>query len=97
MMNNFNVEYQGLVHNFESYFDFEFIDNDPKHLYQVTYDTSTDSWYGMMRTSKYSNSGFDHEERYLTEEELTYCRSLIPDHDLKLVNDAEAIKAKFMV
>lgn len=80
------LTYQGLVHQFEEYYDFEFIDDNPRHLYCVTYDSGNHSWYGIMRTSKYIDSGFDHEERYLSEEELQYCINMIPDHDREIIS-----------
>jgi len=81
-----NTLYVCVVQRYENYTDYEFDDGDPCTLWTVTHDAEDNTWYGTRRTSETPYAPFEDDYTEMSAEDVTFCRSLIPDVDLPEVN-----------
>ena len=75
-------KYCGKVHRHEGYTDYEFCDENPRHLYCVSYDADIDEWYGLLLKSEFDDSAFDYEDETLKGEVVSKLVGMIPENDL---------------
>lgn len=79
-----NLRYVGMVHQFESYWDYDIDDvRDPRILYTLTYNDETNEWYGVVRRSK--SKGEDYDDNLTSDMhvgDVDQCVSVIPGGDL---------------
>ena len=69
--------FEGLVQQYDIYWDYEFTDGNPCHLYIVSYSEETNSWFGDQRVSDTPTSDFDFSTE-MSAQNVHKCVSLIP-------------------
>lgn len=74
--------YEGITQRNEDYVDFEFIDDDPRHLYWVFWSSSSKDWSGVHRISETDDGDYT-DDFPMNPADIAHCVSLIPPHALE--------------